>query len=110
MTPADSKREWRRYKDSQEEQRSLEFDVRVAIAGTITVEPVEPYLGAHLLRKNLKPNISVGPFNQLRQICYDHRAVLGRGDLNTIVFLLRIEDLFPEMLAGCLEGTASVSD
>jgi len=46
----------------------------------------------------------------LRQICYDHHAVLGSGDFNAIALLWRVEDLFPDMLAQCLDSPAAVGD
>jgi len=73
--------------------------MRTAIAGSMTVEPLEPHLGAYLLSKRFKPQITVGPFNQLRQICLDHQAVLGSSNLNAVVLLWRLEDLFPDVLA-----------
>ena len=110
MTASDPKREWRQYKTEQEQKRDPQFDIRLAIAGTMTVEPLEPCLGAHLLSKHFSPNIVVGPFNQLRQICYDHKSTLGKDDLSAIVLLLRLEDLFPEMLARCLQSPDGLSD
>jgi FkbH-like protein len=110
MTAADSKRDWRQYKAEQKAKRDPQFDLRLAIAGTMTVEPLEPYLGAHLLSKNFRPDILVGPFNQVRQICYDPQAALGRDDLSAIVLLLRIEDLFPDLLARCLQTPAALTD
>ena len=87
-----------------------EIDIRVALAGSMTVEPLEPYLGAQLLRRNFKPSIIAGPFNQLRQICSDPRSTLGRDDINVIVLLWRIEDLFPDMLMHCLRFPGTLSD
>ena len=108
MTALDPKLTWRQYMTAQKQQPAPECDMRVAIAGSMTVEPLEPYLGAHLLGKKFKPQITVGPFNQLRQICNDHQAVLGEGPYNAIALLWRVEDLFPEMLAHCLESPAAV--
>ena len=110
MTPLDTKSRWRQYVAAQKQQPKQNFDMRVAIAGSMTVEPLEPYLGAHLVSKKFKPRIAVGPFNQLRQLCYHHQQVLGRRDFNAIVLLWRIEDLFPDMLARCLDSPAAVED
>jgi FkbH-like protein len=87
-----------------------EADIRVAVAGTMTVEPLEPYLRSHLLSRNFHPQIVLGPFNQIRQICSDYKAVLGNEEFNVIVLLLRIEDLFPEMLAECLKTSGAIED
>ena len=111
MTALDPKSAWRQYVTAQKQQPDAQFDMRVAVAGSMTVEPLELYLGAHLLSKKFRPHITIGPFNQLRQICYDHQAVLGGGgDFNAIALLWRVEDLFPDMLARCLESPAAVGD
>ena len=110
MTGSDLRRRWRQYKADQEEKGGAEVDIRVALAGSMTVEPLEPYLGAQLLRRNFKPSIIAGPFNQLRQICSDPRSTLGRDDINVIVLLWRIEDLFPDMLMHCLRFPGTLSD
>lgn len=109
MDAADPKAAWRQYLAAQK-QRPAPFDLRIAIAGSMTVEPLEPYLGAHLLHKKFSPHIHVGPFGQLRQLCHDPSGVLGSGDFNTIALLWRIEDMFPEQLAHCLDSPAAVPD
>jgi FkbH-like protein len=109
MTAPDSKLAWRQYVATQRQQANPEFDMRTAIAGSMTVEPLEPHLGAYLLSKRFKPQITVGPFNQLRQICLDHQAVLGSSNLNAVVLLWRLEDLFPDMLARCLHDPDAVN-
>jgi FkbH-like protein len=110
MTALDPKSLWRRYMAECQQQPNSTFDMRIAIAGSMTVEPLEPFLGAHLLSKNFKPHLTVGPFNQLRQICYDYKTVLGGGEFNGIALLWRVEDLFPDMLARCLGNSAALDD
>jgi FkbH-like protein len=110
MTAGDAKSAWRQYLATEERQTRSEVDMRTAIAGSMTVEPLEPYLGAHLVGRNFKPRITVGPFNQLRQVCYDHQAVLGGSDFDVIGLLWRVEDLFPDMLARCLHSASAVAD
>jgi FkbH-like protein len=110
MSAPDPKSTWRQYRAAQTRQPHPDFNLSIAIAGSMTVDPLEPYLGAHLLSKQFKPHITVGPFNQLRQICYDHQATLGGGEFNVIALLWRVEDLFPTMLAHCLDSSAAVGD
>ena len=110
MMALDPKSHWRQYLAAQKQRPNVEFDMRVAIAGSMTVEPLEPYLGAHLISKKFKPCIAVAPFNQLRQICHDYKQVLGRNDLDAIALLWRVEDLFPDILAACLDNPAPVED
>jgi FkbH-like protein len=109
MTNADPKALWRQYIADQTQQPA-EFDINIAIAGSMTAEPLTPYLGSHLLSKQFKPHITIGPFNQLRQICCDYQTTLGARDITAIVLLWRLEDLFPDMLARCLYDAGAVSD
>ena len=110
MTASDPKSTWREYLAAQRQMPKPEFDMQIAIAGSMTVEPLEPYLGAHLLSKKFKPQLSIAPFNQLRQVCHDHRSVLGPHDFKAIALLWRVEDLFPEMLARCLDTPGALED
>ena len=110
MTASDPKSTWREYLAAQRQMPKPEFDMQIAIAGSMTVEPLEPYLGAHLLSKKFKPQLSIAPFNQLRQVCHDHRSVLGPHDFKAVVLLWRVEDLFPEMLARCLDTPGALED
>jgi FkbH-like protein len=110
MTASDPKSTWREYLAAQRQLPKPEFDMQIAIAGSMTVEPLEPYLGAHLLSKRFKPHVSIAPFNQLRQVCHDHRSVLGSHDFKAIALLWRVEDLFPEMLARCLDTPGALAD
>ena len=110
MTSVDPKARWRKYVADLQQESNPAIDLKAAVAGSMTIEPLVPYLGAHLLTRNVKPQITVGPFNQLRQICQDHAAVLGRHDLHAIALLWRIEDLFPDMLARCLEEPGAVPE
>jgi FkbH-like protein len=110
MTSPDPKSVWRQYVTAEEQGSNPDIDVSVVIAGSMTVEPLEPYLGAYLLSRKFRPRFTVGPFNQLRQICYDHVAVLGGGDFDVIALLWRVEDLFPDLLTRCLESPSAVAD
>ena len=110
MTPTDAKQHWRQYEAERQQDQNAVFDIRIAIAGSMTIEPLEAYLGGHLVHRKFKPSFTIGPFNQVRQICSDYRAQLGTDNLNVIVLLWRIEDMFPEMLTRCLESSAAVGD
>jgi FkbH-like protein len=110
MTASDPKSIWRQYLSSQNTEIDPKFDPRIAIAASVTAEPLEPYLGAHLLAKKLKPRITMAPYNQLRQTCYDHSSVLGSDDFNIIVLLWRIDDLFPDLLSVGVETAVAVDD
>src|SRR4029078_11486839 len=103
MMARDPKSHWRQYLAAQKQLPEVEFDMRVAIAGSMTVDPLEPYLGAPVISNKFKPCIAVAPFNQLRQICHDYKQVLGRNDLDAIALLWRVEELFPDLLDARLE-------
>jgi FkbH-like protein len=79
-------------------------DHRIAVAGTMTVDPIVPYLGTDLARATGQlPSIAVGPYDQLLQICFDWQTVLG-GDPDTIVLLWRIEDFLRQEFLAFLCG------
>ncbi len=85
-------------------------DIRIAVAGSITCEPVEPYLGSYLLGRGFKaPQIAIGLFGQIRQICEDYKSVLGSDDFDAIVLIWRLEDLFPAALARTLSDESALS-
>ena len=109
MAGPDPKAAWRQYQSGLKTQPAR-FDMRVAIAGSITVEPLEPYLGAYLLSRKFSPHVTAGPFNQLRQICDDYKSVLGSDDFNSIALLWRVEDMFPDLMARCLDSPAAIPD
>ena len=80
------------------------------IAGSMTVEPIVPYIGSYLLQKGYKkPDIIVGPFGQLQQICHNHRNFCPE-DTDVIVLLWRLEDMFSDVIDNpslLLEAVAS---
>lgn len=103
MTAPDPKSVWRQY---LKENRTP--DLAVAVAGTVTLEPLVPFLGAHLAEKKLNPAITVGPFGQVQQLCRDYKSVLGAGKFDVIAVIWRVEDLFPAQLAACLDDGAAL--
>jgi len=108
MTPehgTDPRSAWREYVAGQ----GPAADLNVALAGSMTVDSLTPYVGSHLLGKGFRPQIAIGPFNQLHQICYDHESVVGRG-FNAIVLLWRLEDLFPDLLFRCVHDATAITD
>lgn len=104
MTASDPRTAWRQYlKDKPD------ADLVVGLAGSVTLEAVEPYIGAHLLSKGLKPAVTVAPFGQLRQVCEDYKSAFSRDDVNVIVIVWRLEDMFPALLARCLDAPEAVA-
>jgi FkbH-like protein len=96
---------WREYA-AECERAGLGPDLRVGIASSFTDHTFVPFLGAHLVREGLRPNITVGPYNQLFQVCLDPTTHFGDG-CDAIVLLWRIEDLMGDELAAFLGGEAA---
>ena len=97
MTAPDPKTAWRQY-----QKQAGTTDITVGLAASFTLDPIEPFLGAHLLGKNIKPEFSIAPFGQLQQLCINHKHAVG--DANVIVMLWRIEDMFAAKLAATLDA------
>ena len=72
-----------------------ENPLKIGIAGSFTTDPLVPYLGGQLLRRGLtNPTLTVGPYNQIYQLCFDPQTLLG--DVDIIVILWRLEDLLKD--------------
>jgi FkbH-like protein len=77
--------------------------MRIGIAASFTANPLVPYLGGHLIEGGLQPAIEIGPYNQLFQVCLDHRGNFGT-EPDVLVLLWRIEELMAEELSAFLHG------
>lgn len=97
MTAPDPKTAWRQY-----QKDAGEADITVGLAASFTVDPIEPYLGTHLLDKRIKPQFSIAPFGQLQQLCINPKHAVGDADV--LVMLWRIEDMFGAKLAATLDS------
>lgn len=84
-------------------------DITIGLAGSMTLDPMVPYLGAHLLGRGFKnPKIVSAEFNQLHQACRDPKGAFG--DAPDAIFLIwRLEDMFPDMLDRPADVLAAVS-
>lgn len=96
---------WRTYSRTIKGNPEAPRDIRIGIAGSFTVDNLIPHLGGCLLQKGFKaPEIVAGPYNQLHQLCIDHKAVLDRDhDFDALILLWRLEDILPEALEGALQ-------
>lgn len=90
---------WRRWTRAEERPGGV---LEIGVAATFTAEPLVPLLGAALLAEGFAPEIRVGPYNQLIQVCLDPAAHLGECDV--IVLLWRMEELLES--AGAAEPEA----
>lgn len=58
-----------------------------------------------LLEAGIKPSIELGPYNQLFQVCLDHKSVF-KNERNVIILLYRLEDIVLEDLLAFLQGNS----
>jgi FkbH-like protein len=97
---------WREYA----ERPPLEDDktaISIGVAASFTANSLLPFVGAPLLEAGLAPAIELGPYNQLFQICLDHKSIFKtalRGEPDVIVLFFRLEDIVLEELLSFLQG------
>ena len=112
MHPSDPKLIWIQYSAKLKKKQTSGNDLmRVGLAGSFTMDPLVPYLGGCLLKKGIPgPVLSVGPFNQLYQLCFDPAAAFGKDALHGIVLLWRVEDLVPVLLEKASVGDVQAAE
>ncbi len=95
---------WRGYSRELKDNPSLTRDIKIGIAGSFTVDNLVPHIGGSLLQKGFcAPDIAVAPYNQIHQTCFDYKSAFGGADdLDAIILLLRLEDIFPQYLEEAL--------
>ena len=64
--------------------------ITIGLAGTFTIDPLAKHLKETLSNKNTK--FLVAPYNQVNQLSFDPKTVLG-GDTDCLVILWRLEDI-----------------
>jgi FkbH-like protein len=79
--------------------------ISIGLATSFTGNSLLPFLGAPLLEVDLKPSIELGPYNQLFQVCLDHKNIF-KTEPDVIVLLYRLEDIVLEELLAFLQGDA----
>lgn len=72
--------------------------IRIGIAASYTVDAIEPVLVETLLDSGIKSSISIAPYNQIFQLCYNGVEEYFQTTPNVIILLIRIEDLFPDLV------------
>ena len=84
---------WRAHTASAGVQ-SHDSDARIGFAGSFTLDPLLPYLGAKLLGFGYRrPEFLNANFNQLLRVCRDPSSEFGDAKLGALVLLWRLEDL-----------------
>jgi FkbH-like protein len=96
---------WREYHERlalQEVKPSLS----IGVAASFTANSLLPFLGAHLVEADLNPSLELGPYNQLFQVCLDHKSIF-KTECDVIILLYRLEDILLEELLAFLHGDAT---
>lgn len=84
---------WRSYLRAPASE-GIAADARIGLAGSFTVDPLVPLLGALLLEQGVaKPDIRNANYNQIARVSLDPSSEFGPRPLDTIVVLWRLEDL-----------------
>ena len=74
--------------------------VRVALCGTFTTQPLEPYLGMELLCHEMAASIHHAPYNQIHSELLSPTSTLRSDPVPEVVVVLwRMEELLSEALA-----------
>ena len=95
----EAKARWRDFAAGQTQDQAI--DVSIGIAASFTAHNLTQFVGAALVTAGFRPQIEIGPYNQLFQVCLDPRSHFGvRCD--AIVPLWRIEDLLLDEINGVL--------
>jgi len=80
--------------------------IRIGVAASFTADTLVPFIGAALLDEKTVPAFTIGPYNQLFQVCLDPAAALGAA-CDVIVLLWRLEDLMLDEMTGFVAGDAT---
>jgi len=94
---------WRQFQRSQEEKSGASPDVRIGIAASFTANTLSQFVGAHLVSQGFRPQFTLGPYNQLFQVCLDPVPYFG-SKCDAVALLWRIEDLMANELDDYLNG------
>lgn len=93
---ADIQRKWRVHKKNADPVFS---DLTIGVIGSMTVEPIEAYLGIHLMNKGFKyPKIIPGAFGQIHQACHNPKEIFGVSP-DVLIILWRLDDIFQNLEA-----------
>jgi len=102
LTSRTAKRLWRDYEERSVED-GTEASFRIGIAASFTANTLIQFFGAYLVAEGFAPKFSVGPYNQLFQVCVDPTAAFG-GNCDIVVILWRLEDLMLEEVEHGADG------
>ncbi len=102
----DARQAWRAYRASGPGSRGE--TISVGIAASVTADPIEPFLGAALLRQGREPALALAPFNRLFQVCIEGVSEFACRDealpLDAIVLYWRMDELLGQELVAFSHG------
>jgi FkbH-like protein len=104
-SPPNPKKVWSNFQQALQQQPPTTAELfSIGLAGSFTVDPVIPYLGADLLESGFKPAFEIAPYNQIYQLCTAPDSFFGAEFPNAIVILWRLEDLLGSALSRARGG------
>lgn len=95
----------RRWMAHRRDENAPPATASVGVTASFTAEPLEAYVGAALLDGGIVADFAFAEYNQIREVCFDPTAALGRLDF--LCVLWRIEDMFGRALAKAVDGDGS---
>jgi FkbH-like protein len=80
-------------------------DLAIGVAASFTAQPLEPFVGVPLLEAGVVAEFHFAEYNQIHQVCYDPVAAVG--EIDRLIILWRIEDMFGGALERAVAGDAT---
>ena len=93
---------WREY-DRRLTIQEVKPSLSIGVAASFTANSLLPFIGAYLVEANLNPALQLGPYNQLFQVCLDHKSIF-KTECDVIILIYRLEDIVFEELLAFLHG------
>jgi len=85
------------------QESSSSESIDIYLTGSFTLDPLVPYLKAHLLAEGVAADIETGPYNQVVQFCRQPESYIDKAAPPDVICLIwRIEDVYPKALENAL--------
>jgi FkbH-like protein len=95
-----AKARWRKFV-AEQANSGAPSDLHIGLAASFTVHNLVQFVGAALIADGYRPQIAVGPYNQLFQVCLDPKAHFGEK-CDAAVLLWRMEELLFDEIDGAI--------
>ncbi|MBF0193835.1 MAG: HAD-IIIC family phosphatase [Magnetococcales bacterium] len=109
---SEAKSAWRAHQKAVK-SGEVKTNYSIGLAGSFTVESLEPFIGSTILASGFKPTIKIAAYNQLFQVCLNHTNHFS-GKLDCIIIIWRIEELlaneFKDFISGKPEALQKAKD